>query len=65
MRTHRFGNKIRLPSTLAIKHQLLTMMLEDEVRATPAGVPFDEKASPALGMLRRLLGLQKQHDRAG
>ena len=64
MRTHRFGTKIKLPSTLAIKHQLLTMMLEDEVGATPAGVPFNERDSPALGMLRRLLGSQKQHGRA-
>ena len=65
MRTHRFGSKIRLPSTVAIKHQLLTMMLEEEVRATPAGVSFNESDSPALGMLRRLAGYQKQHDRAG
>ena len=55
MRNHRFGNKIKLPSTFAIKHQLLMMMLEDELRATPSGTPFDEN-SPALAMLRRLRG---------
>jgi len=65
MRTHRFGTKIKLPSTVAIKHQLLTMMLEDEVRATPAGVPFNERGSRALGMLRRPVVSQKLHDRAG
>jgi len=53
MRTHRFGNKIRMPSTVAIKHQLLTMMLEDEIRATPTGAAFDEN-SPALVMVRAL-----------
>ena len=58
MRTHRFGNKIRMPSTVAIKHQLLMMMLEDEVRATPSGTAFDAK-SPALTMLRRLRGLPR------
>jgi hypothetical protein len=31
MRTHRFGRKIRLPSTIAIKHQLRTLMARDEV----------------------------------
>ena len=29
MQTHRFGKKIKLPSTIAIKHQLRTLMLED------------------------------------
>ena len=65
MRNYRFGSKIRLPSTVAIKHQLLTLMLEDELRATPPDQLFDEKASPALGRLRRLVGVQTQGDRAG
>ena len=54
MRAHRFGNKIKLPSTLAIKHQLLTMMFEDEIRAIPTGGHFEENELPALAMLQRL-----------
>jgi hypothetical protein len=56
MRALRFGRKIRLPSTVAIKHQLLTMMFQDEIRAIPPGGFFEESKSPALGMLRRLKG---------
>ena len=56
MRAHRFGNKIKLPSTLALKHQLLTMMFEDEIRAIPTGGHFEENESPALAMLQRLRG---------
>ena len=54
MRTHRFGRKLKLPSTVAIKHQLLMMMLEDEIRAIPASGRFKDSESPALAMLRRL-----------
>jgi hypothetical protein len=32
MRTHRFGRKIKLPSTIAIKHQLRQLMFEDAVK---------------------------------
>src|SRR3954464_2772871 len=56
MRAHRFGNKIKLSTSLAIKHQLLTMMFEDEVRAIPPGGHFKENESPALARLRRLRG---------
>jgi hypothetical protein len=56
MRGLRFGSKIKLPSTMAIKHQLLTMMFEDEIRAIPLGGAFNENASPALAMLKRLRG---------
>jgi len=54
MRGQRFGRKIKLPSTLAIKHQVLTMMFEDEIRAIPPGGAFNEDKSPALAMLKRL-----------
>ena len=30
MRTHRFGRRIKLPSTMAIKHQIRTLMARDE-----------------------------------
>ena len=36
MRTHRFGQKIRLPSTTAIKHELRTLMAADEVARVEA-----------------------------
>ena len=55
METHRFGRKIKLHSTLAIKHQILTMMLEEEIRAVPAGSEFDPSTSPALESLRILV----------
>jgi len=29
MHTHRFGRKIKLPATVAIKHQIMKLMLED------------------------------------
>ena len=32
MRTHRFGRKIKLPSTIVIKHQLRKLMFEDLVK---------------------------------
>lgn len=54
MQTRRFGRKLKLPSTLAIKHQVLTLALEDEIRAIPAGSAFDPSASPAIAALKKL-----------
>jgi hypothetical protein len=34
MHTHRFGRKLKLPSTIAIKHQIRRLMLEDLVEET-------------------------------
>jgi len=36
MRTHRFGRKIRLPSTIAIKHQIKMLMVRDEIARSDA-----------------------------
>jgi hypothetical protein len=33
MHTHRFGRKLKLPSTVAIKHGILRMMLQEELKA--------------------------------
>ena len=52
MKTRRFGREIRTPSILAIKHQILLLMLEDEIGASPNG--FDRKTSSALNMLNKL-----------
>jgi hypothetical protein len=36
MRTHRFGRKIELPATIAIKHQLRKLMFEDSIKKAEA-----------------------------
>jgi hypothetical protein len=36
MHTHRFGRKLRLPSTIAIKHQIRTMMFKDLIKEAEA-----------------------------
>jgi hypothetical protein len=36
MCTHLFGRKIKLPATIAIKHQLRKLMFEDSVKKAPA-----------------------------
>jgi hypothetical protein len=33
MLKHRFGRKIKLPSTAAIKHEILKLMLQDHLKA--------------------------------
>ena len=32
MQTHRFGRKIKLPATIAIKHQIKNLMLADALK---------------------------------
>jgi hypothetical protein len=36
MRTHRFGRKLELPATTAIKHQIRKLMLEDALEQAEA-----------------------------
>jgi hypothetical protein len=53
MRTHRFGRKIKLPATIAIKHQIRTLMLEDGIKAeaaerTAAILPPPEEERPSV-----------------
>jgi hypothetical protein len=36
MRTHRFGRKLKLPATIAIKHQIRMRMAQDEVKKAEA-----------------------------
>ena len=42
MYTHRFGRKLKLPSTMAIKHGILSMMLQDELKAQALAAEADE-----------------------
>ena len=41
MRTHRFGRKLKLPATIAIKHQLRMLMLEDAVKNVAAAASVE------------------------
>jgi hypothetical protein len=53
MYTHRFGRKIKLPATIAIKHQIRKMMFEEAVKKAEAeagveavGIQLREEARP-------------------
>ncbi len=61
MMNHRFGRKLRLHSTTAIKHQILTLVLEDEIRAARGNTTFQAQKSPAIAALRKLR--DRGHDR--
>jgi hypothetical protein len=53
MQTHRFGRKLKLPATSAIKHQILKSMLEDSIKAE---VKERAEAFPPQPEVRPLLG---------
>jgi len=36
MRTHRFGRRLKLPATIAIKHQIRKLMLQDLIKEADA-----------------------------
>ena len=46
MDTKRFGRKLKLPSTVAIKHGLLKLMLEDHLKAQALEVAAAETVEP-------------------
>ena len=47
MRTHRFGKKLKLPATIAIKHQLRTLMYFDALaKAEKAEQELKQPADP-------------------
>lgn len=50
MRTHRFGRKLKLPSTIAIKHQIGMLMSEDAVRKAEAEVEAGARAEAIRGL---------------
>jgi hypothetical protein len=55
MQTHRFGKKIKLPSTIAIKHQIRKLMFEDLLKE----VEVIAKAEA----IRRSLSKETLHER--
>jgi len=51
MHTHRFGRKLKLPATIAIKHQIRKLMFEElvqkaETRVDAGDRSLSEKAPP-------------------
>jgi hypothetical protein len=46
MQTLRFGRKLKLPSTKAIKHQILSLMLQDHLKAQGLGTGPVEAVTP-------------------
>ena len=56
MHTHRFGKKIKLPSTIAIKHQIRKLMLEDLVK--------EIEVIARAEAIRRSLSEETPHERA-
>jgi len=56
MRTYHFGRKLKLPSTIAIKHQLRKLMVEDAGKKAGAGAietPAAEYPRP-VGVLEKI-----------
>ena len=47
MHSHRFGKKIKLPSTIAIKHQIRKLMFEDLVREAEAIAKAEAVSRPS------------------
>ena len=48
MYTQRFGRKLKLPSTVAIKHGLLKLMLEDHLKAEAQNAAVAETVEPVV-----------------
>jgi hypothetical protein len=44
MHTRRFGRKLKLPSTVAIKHGILKLMIQDELKAQAFAPKAEEVA---------------------
>jgi hypothetical protein len=42
MYTHRFGRKLKLPSTVAIQHAILRLMVQDELKAQAPAAKAEE-----------------------
>jgi hypothetical protein len=55
MRTHRFGRKIKLPATIAIKHQIRKLMFEEAVKRAEAVAKAEEAAGQLCEETRPLM----------
>ena len=59
MHTHRFGKKIKLPSTIAIKHQIRKFMFEDLLKEVEV-IAKAEAIRRSLSKETLMSGKQKQ-----
>jgi DnaJ-domain-containing protein 1 len=55
MLTHRFGRKIKLPATIAIKHQIRKLMLEEAIDRAEAAARAEEFREPLRQETRSLV----------
>jgi hypothetical protein len=60
MHTHRFGRKLKLPSTIAIKHQIRKLMAEDEVKKAAA-----ESSAESPDTLQMNVGAERRNRHLG
>jgi glutamate dehydrogenase/leucine dehydrogenase len=57
MRTHRFGRKIKLPATIAIKHQIRKLICADSAKKVEAGAIAEAARGPLREETRSLVQL--------
>ena len=58
MHTRRFGQKLKLPSTVAIKYAILRTMVQDELKAQAPAAPEEVLVAHGHGAAGPLNGLE-------
>jgi len=62
MHMHRFGRKLKLPSTIAIKHEIRKLMFEDSVNKAEAGARAEaySRTTARRNTTTRAVGLRRR-----
>jgi hypothetical protein len=58
MHTRRFGRKLKLPSTVAIKHGILKLMVQDELKAQAPATPEEALVAHGSGAAEPLNAIE-------
>jgi len=58
MHTRRFGRKLKLPSTVAIKHGILKLMVQDELKAQAPATPEEALVAHGIGAAEPLNAIE-------